>query len=223
MFPPKIFSPRKIIFAKSSETRFPKVSRQSEPSSGGKRLFKIFDFSKKCPPDFHIQSFHIDEVALIIDGPCWSSVLNYRRFIKTFLFWAPALIERLTVHSTHFQFSSIELNWKWVKNQTELEMSKKHVFVRTREAIFGRFGLKKSCFRSNSAGDYRSIWVGKIMFSLEPVQFFTHFQFSSVFYSFPIQFGFLFISNSVQLNWKWTELEMSWIGNECCVILEGYY
>ena len=57
------------------------------------------------------------------------------------------------------------------------------------------------------------------MFSLEPVQFFTHFQFSSVFYSFPIQFGFLFISNSVQLNWKWTELEMSWIGNECCVII----
>ena len=47
----------------------------------------------------------------------------------------------------------------------------------------------------------------------------THFQFSSVFYSFPIQFGFLFISNSVQLNWKWTELEMSWIGNECCVVV----
>ena len=68
MSPRKSFSPRKIIFAKSSETRFPKVSRQSEPSSGGKRLFKIFDFSKKCPPDFHIQSFHIDEVALIIDG-----------------------------------------------------------------------------------------------------------------------------------------------------------
>ena len=100
---------------------------------------------------------------------------------------------------------SVDLGWK------------NHVFVRTRQAIFGRFGLKKSCFRSNSAGDYRSIWVGKIMFSLEPVQFFTHFQFSSVFYSFPIQFGFLFISNSVQLNWKWTELEMSWIGNECCV------
>ena len=46
-----MFSARKIIFAKSPETRFPKVSRQSEPSSGGKRPFKIFDFSKKCPPE----------------------------------------------------------------------------------------------------------------------------------------------------------------------------
>ena len=34
-------------------------------------------------------------------------------------------------------------------------------------SIFGRFGLKKSCFRSNSAGDFRSIWVKKNMFSLE--------------------------------------------------------
>ena len=48
----------------------------------------------------HIQGFHIDEVALIIDGPCGSSVLNYRRFIKIFLFWAPALIERITVRSS---------------------------------------------------------------------------------------------------------------------------
>ena len=39
-----MFSARKIIFAKSSETRFPKVSRRSELSSGGKRPFKIFDF-----------------------------------------------------------------------------------------------------------------------------------------------------------------------------------
>ena len=45
----------------------------------------------------HIQSFHIDEVALIIDSPCWSSVLNYRRFIKTFLFWAPTLSKRLLI------------------------------------------------------------------------------------------------------------------------------
>ena len=41
----------KIESCKSSETRFPKVSRQSEPSSGGKRSFKIFDFFKKCPPE----------------------------------------------------------------------------------------------------------------------------------------------------------------------------
>ena len=44
MPPRKTFSPRKIIFAKSSETRFPKVSRRSELSSGGKRPFKIFKF-----------------------------------------------------------------------------------------------------------------------------------------------------------------------------------
>ena len=51
MSPRKKNSPRKIIFAKSSETRFPKVSRRTELSSGGKRPFKIFDFSKKCPPE----------------------------------------------------------------------------------------------------------------------------------------------------------------------------
>ena len=45
--PRKHFSARKIIFAKSSETRFPKVSRRSEPSSGGKRPFKILDFFEK--------------------------------------------------------------------------------------------------------------------------------------------------------------------------------
>ena len=45
--------------------------------------------------------------------------------------------------------------------------NKNHVFVRTRESIFGRFGLKKSCFRQNSGGDFRSIWAKKIMLSLE--------------------------------------------------------
>ena len=49
--PPKDFWPRKIIFAKSSETRFPKVSRQSEPSSGGKRLAQNLDFFEKWPPE----------------------------------------------------------------------------------------------------------------------------------------------------------------------------
>ena len=48
--PRKFFSPRKIIFAKSSETCFPKVSRRSGLCSGSKRPFKIFEFFKKCSP-----------------------------------------------------------------------------------------------------------------------------------------------------------------------------
>ena len=38
------FRRRKMKCCKSSETRFPKVSRRSEPSSGGKRPFEIFAF-----------------------------------------------------------------------------------------------------------------------------------------------------------------------------------
>ncbi|MEE2612107.1 MAG: EAL domain-containing protein, partial [Pseudomonadota bacterium] len=41
---PQTFDPRKSKFAKSSETRFPKVSCQSELSSGGKRPFKVWEF-----------------------------------------------------------------------------------------------------------------------------------------------------------------------------------
>ena len=45
----KIFFRRqKMKCCKSSETRFPKVSRRSEPSSGGKRPFEIFTFFV-CP------------------------------------------------------------------------------------------------------------------------------------------------------------------------------
>ena len=40
----KNFGRRKIKSCKSSETCFPKVSRRSEPSSGGKRPFEIFTF-----------------------------------------------------------------------------------------------------------------------------------------------------------------------------------
>merc|ERR1712025_1317962 len=60
--PPKKISPRKIIFAKSSETRFPKVSRRTELSSGGKRPFKIFDFSKKCPPKIFASEDHFCKI-----------------------------------------------------------------------------------------------------------------------------------------------------------------
>ena len=53
-------------------------------------------------------------------------------------------------------------------------------------------------------------WAAPIPYSLSllisnSVRFFTHFQFSLVFYSFPIQFNW--IGN--ELNWKWAELEMS--------------
>ena len=67
MSPRKTFSPRKIIFAKSSETRFPKVSRRAELSSGGKRPFKIFDFSKKCPPEkiFRLGRSFLQNLSLI--------------------------------------------------------------------------------------------------------------------------------------------------------------
>ena len=54
--PPKIFSARKINFAKLSETRFPKFSRQSEPSSRVKRPLKIFDVFEKCTPKFFFAS-----------------------------------------------------------------------------------------------------------------------------------------------------------------------
>ena len=46
---------RKMKCRASSETRFPKVSRQSEPSLGGKRPVKMFDFSKKCPPEINVR------------------------------------------------------------------------------------------------------------------------------------------------------------------------
>ena len=99
MSPRKKNSPRKIIFAKSSETRFPKVSRRSELSSGGKRPFKIFKF------------FVNVQIGCAKCTKCenWQSeVLN---------FW-PGVLPR---NSFPIQFNWIgnELNWKW----TELEMS----------------------------------------------------------------------------------------------------
>ena len=40
-FPKKFFRRRKIESCKSSETRFPEVSRRSEPSSRGERTFEV--------------------------------------------------------------------------------------------------------------------------------------------------------------------------------------
>ena len=57
MPPLENFSTRKIIFAESSETRFPKVSRQSEPSSRGKRPFE-FSFRRGAGQFFFFPARH---------------------------------------------------------------------------------------------------------------------------------------------------------------------